>query len=98
MAQALWNGVIIATCPVFQTVEGNVYFPPDSLNMQYFKPSSTQTTCGWKGVAKYYTVEVNGQQNKDAAWYYPEPKAAANNIKDHVAFWKGVKVNKGTFS
>lgn len=75
-------------------VEGNQYFPPDSVRREYFKPSLTHTVCPWKGTASYYDVEVNGRQNRDAAWYYPEPKAAAGQIKDHVAFWKGVRVEK----
>jgi len=94
MAQAVWNGAVLAAATKYETVEGNVYFPPDSLKMEYFKPSSLHSTCPWKGVASYYTLEVNGKQNVDAAWYYPSPKAAAANIKDHVAFWKGVTVTK----
>ncbi|KAJ3030724.1 hypothetical protein HK097_005598, partial [Rhizophlyctis rosea] len=69
-------------------------FPANSIKKEYFKPTDTHTTCGWKGVASYYTVAVNGKENADAAWFYPEPKAAAANIKDHVAFWKGVTVTK----
>ncbi|KAG0604528.1 hypothetical protein M758_10G178200 [Ceratodon purpureus] len=92
--KAIWNGAVIAATDNYEVVEGNVYFPPSSVNMQYAKPSSTHTTCGWKGQASYYTIEVDGKQNKDAAWFYPTPKAAAENIKDYVAFWKGVKVEK----
>jgi uncharacterized protein (DUF427 family) len=73
-------------------VEGNHYFPPESINPNYFRPSSTHTTCPWKGLASYYNVEVDGKVNQDAAWFYPEPKEAANNIKNYVAFWKGVEV------
>ena len=73
-------------------VEGNQYFPPDSVDRQYFKESNTHTTCPWKGLASYYNVEVDGKVNKDAAWYYPEPKEAAKNIQDYVAFWRGVDV------
>jgi uncharacterized protein (DUF427 family) len=73
-------------------VEGNIYFPPESLRWEYFQPSSTHTTCPWKGQASYYTLVVNGQENKDAAWYYPDPKPAAANIRGYVAFWKGVEV------
>lgn len=73
-------------------VEGNHYFPPDSLNRQYLKPSSTTTTCPWKGKASYYALHVDGKTNPDAAWYYPSPSKAASQIKDHVAFWRGVKV------
>eukprot|EP00850_Spirogloea_muscicola_P013062 SM000087S23344 [mRNA] locus=s87:90755:91634:+ [translate_table: standard] len=94
MAEAIWNGAVLAAAPKFEVVEGNVYFPPDSLKKEFFKPSATHTTCGWKGEASYYTIEVNGKQNKDAAWFYPTPKDAAKNIKDHVAFWKGVTVEK----
>ncbi len=73
-------------------VEGNHYFPPDSVRREHFKDSGTHTTCPWKGEASYYTVVVEGQENPDAAWYYPAPKDAAAEIKDHVAFWKGVDV------
>ena len=75
-----------------EVVEGNQYFPPDALNQDYFQPSTTHTVCGWKGTASYYDIVVDGQVNRDAAWYYPEPKDAAKNIKDYVAFWRGVKV------
>ena len=94
MAKATWNGVILAESDQFEMVEGNVYFPPDALDRQYFQESNTHTTCFWKGTASYYTVVVNGQENKDAAWYYPDPKEKAQNIKDHVAFWRGVSVEK----
>ena len=73
-------------------VEGNHYFPPDALNREYFRESSKHTTCPWKGKASYYDVVVNGDANRDAAWYYPEPKPAAAQIKGYVAFWRGVKV------
>lgn len=92
MARAIWNGVVIAESDKTEIVEGNHYFPPDSVKMEYLKPSDTHTTCPWKGVASYYTVVVDGQENKDAAWYYPDPKPAAKNIAGHVAFWRGVKV------
>jgi len=75
-----------------EVVEGNQYFPPDAINKNYFQESNTHTVCGWKGTANYYDVVVDGQVNKDAAWYYPEPKEAAKNIKGYVAFWRGVKV------
>ncbi|MEL6179502.1 MAG: DUF427 domain-containing protein [Myxococcota bacterium] len=94
MAKAIWNGVVVAESDTFEMVEGNVYFPPSAINKDYFKPSTYTTVCGWKGVASYYTLEVNGERNEDAAWYYPEPKAAANNIKDHIAFWRGVQVER----
>jgi uncharacterized protein (DUF427 family) len=92
MPKAIWNGAVLAESDRCEVVEGNQYFPADSLNMEYFKPSNTHTTCGWKGVASYYSIEVNGETNKDAAWYYPEPKDAAKQIKGHIAFWRGVKV------
>ena len=92
MAKAIWNDVVIAESDDYETVEGNTYFPPDKINKEYFKDSDTHSTCFWKGKASYYHVEVNGETNKDAAWYYPEPKSKAENIKDHVAFWKGVEV------
>lgn len=92
MTKAIWNETIIAESDNCEMVEGNYYFPPDSVNQQYLKESNKNTTCGWKGVANYYTIEVNGKQNKDAAWYYPTPKEKAQNIKNYVAFWGGVKV------
>lgn len=92
MPKAVWNGVVVAESNRCEVVEGNQYFPPDALNLEYFKPSNTHTTCSWKGVASYYTLEVEGKSNPDAAWYYPEPKDAAKNIKGYIAFWKGVKV------
>jgi uncharacterized protein (DUF427 family) len=92
MAKAIWNGMVIAEGDNVQIVEGNVYFPPDALKREYFHESDTHSTCPWKGLANYYHIEVNGEVNNDAAWYYPEPKDAARHIKDHVAFWKGVKV------
>jgi uncharacterized protein (DUF427 family) len=94
MPRALWNGKVIAESDRFETVEGNVYFPPDTIKREFFKPSDTHTVCPWKGTASYYTVEVDGKQNKDAAWYYPETKQAADNIKGYVAFWRGVTVEK----
>ncbi|MCY7332166.1 MAG: DUF427 domain-containing protein [Pseudanabaena sp. CAN_BIN31] len=92
MTKAIWNGTVLAESDRCEVVDGNQYFPADSLNMEYFKPSNTNTTCGWKGVASYYSVEVSGETNKDAAWYYPEPKDAAKQVKGHIAFWRGVKV------
>ncbi|MDJ0845758.1 DUF427 domain-containing protein [Crocosphaera sp.] len=94
MTKAIWNGVTLAESDQCEMVEGNHYFPHESIKEQYFKKSDTHTTCFWKGQASYYTIEVDGQQNKDAAWYYPNPKAKAKNIKNYVAFWKGVKVEK----
>lgn len=94
MPRAIWNGAVIAETDKFELVEGNVYFPPATLRMEFFKPTGTHTVCPWKGTASYYAVVVDGQENKDAAWYYPEPKPAAANIKDHVAFWRGVTVER----
>lgn len=94
MPRALWKGTVIAESDKFETVEGNVYFPPDSIRREHFKESDTHTVCGWKGTASYYTVAVDGEENRDAAWYYPDPKPAAANIKDHIAFWRGVTVEK----
>jgi uncharacterized protein (DUF427 family) len=93
MAQAVWNGAILAESNNTIVVEGNHYFPAETINKEYFKDSETHTTCGWKGVASYYTIEVEGKVNKDAAWYYPNPKDAAKNIAGYVAFWRGVQVN-----
>ncbi|MBX2846506.1 MAG: DUF427 domain-containing protein [Saprospiraceae bacterium] len=90
--KAIWNGVVIAESNSTEVVEGNHYFPADSLKKEYFKTSTHQSTCPWKGLASYYSLDVNGQENSNAAWYYPAPKEAASNIKDHVAFWKGVEV------
>lgn len=92
MPKATWNGAVLAESNQCEVVDGNQYFPPDSINEVYFKASETHTTCSWKGVASYYTIDVNGEANKDAAWYYPEPKDAAKNIAGYVAFWRGVKV------
>ena len=92
MPKAIWEGTMIAESDRTVIVEGNHYFPPDSVSRQYLKPSTTVTTCPWKGKANYYTLQVNGKTNADAAWYYPSPSKAATQIKDHVAFWRGVKV------
>lgn len=90
--KATWNGKILAQSDATRVVEGNHYFPPDSIVRDYFKPSSTHSTCPWKGEASYYTVDVDGKQNADAAWYYPTTKDAAKEIEGYVAFWKGVEV------
>ena len=90
--KATWKNKVLAESNETEVVEGNHYFPESSLNKAFFKPSDTHSTCPWKGVASYYNLEVDGQLNKDAAWFYPEPKAAANKIKNFVAFWKGVTV------
>ncbi|MCE7005285.1 DUF427 domain-containing protein [Kibdelosporangium philippinense] len=92
MAIARWNGTVIAESDNTVVVEGNHYFPIDSVNQQYLQPSETTSACHWKGTASYYTLSVDGAQNTDAAWYYTQPFEAAAQIKDHVAFWKGVDV------
>jgi uncharacterized protein (DUF427 family) len=94
MARAIWNGKVVADSDKHETVEGNVYFPPAAIKREYFRPSETTSICPWKGTAHYYNIVVDGKENKDAAWFYPEPKAAAAQIKDHVAFWRGVQVEK----
>ena len=94
MAKAIWEGTVLAESDKTVEVEGNQYFPPETIKKDLFKPSSTHSVCPWKGTASYYDVEVNGKNNRDAAWYYPEPKDAAKQIKGYLAFWKGVKVEK----
>ena len=90
--KAKWNDTIIAKSEETQMVEGNYYFPRNSIIAKYYINSDTHTTCGWKGEASYFDIIVDGEVNKDAAWYYPEPKDAARHIKDMVAFWKGVEI------
>ena len=90
--KATWRGATLADSDATVIVEGNHYFPIDSINREYFKRSDKHTTCTWKGEASYYDIQVDRTVNKDAAWYYPEPKEAAANIKDRVAFWKGVVI------
>jgi uncharacterized protein (DUF427 family) len=92
MPKAIWNDIILAESDETIRLEGNHYFPHDSVNYQYLRESPAHTSCPWKGVASYYDVVVNGDVNHSAAWYYPEPSRAAKKIKDHVAFWRGVKV------
>ena len=92
MAKAEWNGTVIAESDATVMVEGNHYFPPGSVRSELLQPSAKTTYCPWKGTASYYTVAVDGKANADAAWYYPEPMDAAAEIKDHVAFWRGVTV------
>ncbi len=94
MARALWNGKVIAQSDRFELVEGNVYFPPDTVDRRYLKDSATTTECSWKGTAHYYTLAVEGAENEDAAWYYPSPKQEAAQIRDHIAFWRGVTVER----
>ncbi|MFN2528145.1 MAG: DUF427 domain-containing protein [Candidatus Baltobacteraceae bacterium] len=91
--KASWNGTVIAESDHTEVVEGNHYFPADSVKREFFKPSDRHTVCPWKGTASYYTLEVDGKTNPDAAWYYPEPKDAAKEIANYVAFWKGVSVS-----
>lgn len=90
--KAIWNGAIIAQSDATEVVEGNHYFPLGAVKQEYLKESDHHTTCPWKGEASYYHLEVDGATNENAAWYYPDPKDAAQQIKDHVAFWKGVEV------
>ena len=90
--KAIWNGTTLAQSDTTVVVEGNHYFPKASIRAEYFRKSDTHTTCPWKGEAGYYDIVVGDQINKDAAWYYPDPSDAAKQIKDHVAFWKGVRV------
>lgn len=92
MARALWNGTVIAESADTIEVEGNQYFPPESVEQTYLRPSSTHTVCGWKGTASYYDVVIGDDVNPDAAWYYPTPMDAAEHITGYVAFWRGVTV------
>lgn len=94
MPKAIWNGHVVAESDTFETVEGNVYFPPGALKREHLRESKTTTKCSWKGTAHYYTLAVDGAENPDAAWYYPDPLPAARNIAGHVAFWKGVTVER----
>ncbi|HXV73076.1 MAG TPA: DUF427 domain-containing protein [Acidimicrobiia bacterium] len=92
MAKAIWNGEVLAESDDTVVVEGNHYFPPESVNSELLTESDTHTRCYWKGTASYYDVVVDGETNRDAAWFYPTPSDAAAEIKDHVAFWRGVRV------
>ncbi len=92
MAKATWNGTVLAESDSFEIVEGNHYFPPDSVKSEYLQESESHSTCPWKGLASYYDVVVGDEVNKDAAWHYPQPKEGATHLKDYVAFWKGVEV------
>ncbi len=92
MKKATWNGAVLAQSDETVVIEGNHYFPPTSLNKEYLIETETHTTCPWKGLSSYYNIEVNGELNKDAAWFYKQPSSLAKGIKDHVAFWKGVVV------
>lgn len=92
MPKAIWNGQVIADSEDTIVVESNHYFPPESVNRDLLHKSDHSTVCGWKGTASYFDIVVDGQTNKEAAWYYPNPKEAVSNIRDHVSFWKGVQV------
>lgn len=92
MAKAIWNNQIIAESNETVKVEGNLYFPPDSIRREFFLDSASQTVCPLKGSARYYTIVVDEHENADAAWYYTKPKAGFEKITDYVAFWKGVKI------
>jgi uncharacterized protein (DUF427 family) len=94
MTIAIWNGQELARSDDTIIVEGNHYFPPESIDQKFFEGSATHTTCGWKGEASYYTVTVDDTKNADAAWYYPDPLPAAQNIKNYVAFWRGIDVRE----
>jgi uncharacterized protein (DUF427 family) len=93
MKKATWNGATIAESDRTIVVEGNHYFPPEAINQEYFQASNTHTACPWKGQASYYNIVVDGQENKDAAWYYPSTKEKAKNIEGYIAFWRGVQVS-----
>ena len=90
--KAIWNGKVLAESGNTIVVEGNHYFPLNTVKSEYFTPSETHTICGWKGTASYYDLVVNGETNRDAAWYYPQTKDEAKNIEGYIAFWKGVKI------
>jgi uncharacterized protein (DUF427 family) len=92
MPKAVWNDTVLAESDHCQVVEGNTYFPPEAVKAQYLRPSATHTTCPWKGIASYYDVVVNGKENRDAAWYYPQTYEAAKHVQGYIAFWHGVQV------
>jgi uncharacterized protein (DUF427 family) len=92
--KAVWQGAIIAESDKTIVVEGNHYFPPESIKRELFHESDTHSRCGWKGTASYYSVKIDGKDNKDCAWFYPEPMEAAKDIKGHVAFWRGIEVTE----
>ena len=92
--KAIWNGKVIAESKETIGIEGNRYFPPESVNKEYLEKSETHTRCAWKGLASYYDIKVNGEVNKDAAWYYADPTDAAKPIKNYIAFWRGVEVTE----
>lgn len=90
--RAIWKGAVLAEAEHTVRLEGNDYFPPDALHREYFRNSTMSSVCPWKGTARYYTIVVGDAENPDAAWYYPNPSAAAGQIRDHVAFWHGVRI------
>ncbi|NND95649.1 MAG: DUF427 domain-containing protein [Flavobacteriales bacterium] len=92
--KAIWNGQLLAESNDTKVIEGNHYFPADSIKKEFFKESDTHSVCPWKGTASYYSLAVNGEENKDAAWYYPQAKDMAKEIEGYVAFWKGVEVTE----
>lgn len=92
MPKAIWNGAVLAESDKTEVVEGSHYFPPEAIRKEFFKESDTHTVCGWKGTCSYYHIEVDGQVNEDAAFYYPDAKDEAKNIEGYVAFWKGIEV------
>ena len=92
MVEARWNGAVIARSDDTVVVEGNHYFPPEAVDQSLLRPSDTTTVCPWKGTAHYYSLAVDGKENRDAAWYYPETKSAADHVRGRIAFWKGVEV------
>ena len=94
MIRAVWNGAVIADAANTVQLEGNDYFPPESVRLEFLSDSATTTVCPWKGTARYYTVTVGDQVNPDAAWFYPDPSARAQQIGNHVAFWKGVRIER----
>lgn len=94
MARAIWNGAVVAESDSFEVVEGNIYFPRAAVKPEFLRDSATTTICPWKGTAHYHDLVVDGQVNAGAAWYYPTPKDAAANIRDHIAFWRGVTVER----
>ncbi len=94
MKKAIWNGQIVAESEKTIVIEGNHYFPTETIKREFFKDSETHTVCPWKGTASYYSIEVDGKTNQDAAWYYPETKELANAIEGYIAFWKGVVVEE----
>lgn len=93
MAKAMWNGQTLAESETTEMIEGNIYFPEEAVRREFLRPSSTTSSCPWKGQARYYTIVVDGQENQDAAWYYPDPKPAARAAKHRIAFWRGVEVS-----